>query len=180
MKTRSSARLAVLAAAAATAAALAPPSAAAPAPDGKVDFTYSPPELSQTGDQVIWRWALRNTGDRPVSGVLLFHRIKPNLKIVSISAPCKVTRRTVRCDYRTLNPRQKKQGTLTADLPDDVTGLVQIRGRVTWQLPATAPTPPERPSTGALPPERDESPQPRPNITVKRSALITPWYATTS
>ncbi|XVQ09246.1 hypothetical protein ACQP1W_43040 [Spirillospora sp. CA-255316] len=184
MKSWASARLAVLAATAAAAMTAAPPASAA---DGRIEFSYSPPELSQSGDQVIWRWTVHNTGDRPANGVVLFHTLRPNLKVTSISPPCKAHAGTIRCDYRLLGPGEKQHGTLMAELPAHVTGLVQIRGRVTWQLPAApaadaTPLGPESstPSSGgAMPPERDESPQPRPNgsATAKRSALITTWRA---
>ncbi|GAA2438890.1 hypothetical protein GCM10010191_62680 [Actinomadura vinacea] len=172
---KSSVRIAVLAAtAAAGTAATAPPSLAQA--EGRVVFAYSAPVLSPSGDRVVWRWTIRNTGDLPVEGVTLVHRLKPKLKVTSISAPCKAPATGIRCAYERLGPGQRKQGMLTADLPSNVSGLVEIEGRVTWR-PAAAPAP------GSATPEREEGPEPRPKVIEtgtapeprpKTSAAITP------
>ena len=188
---RAPARAAVLTATAAVAAAAAvttvpppaaarpaeAPPAAAPPADGTVEFSYSAPELSRAGDHVIWHWTLRNTADRPVEDVVLFHHLTPKLKVTSISSPCTVDAEAIRCDYRTLKAGQRKRGTLSAALPAHVTGLVQIQGRVTWRFaPASTPAPATAATADALPPELDESPQPRPtgSTTARRIALIAP------
>ncbi|WP_067477679.1 DUF11 domain-containing protein [Actinomadura hibisca] len=99
----------------------------------KVDFLYSAPEISAEGDSVTWDWTVRNSGGEAVDKVVLVHRLTPQLKVTSVSAPCKVLATSVRCDYGRLATAGRKKGTLVAAIPATTSGSVQITGRVTWQ-----------------------------------------------
>lgn len=171
------ARLVLLATATALPLAAVPVQAAPAPPERAVRFEYSDPEFAETGTQVTWRWTVRNTGDRPVDGVKLVHTFTPRLKVTSVSPPCQARANTVTCDYAKLRAGGVKRGMLVADLPQDSSGTIEIKGRVTWrqaQAPATDTASPTTPppdqgatgngnATGGTPPEREEGPEPRPN-----------------
>ncbi|MEW2354500.1 hypothetical protein [Spirillospora sp. NPDC029432] len=183
---RAPARLAVLAAAAAAPLA-AVPAQAAPPRAAEVEFRYSDPEFAESGNQVTWRWTIRNRGAKTVNDIKLTHTLTPRLKVSSVSAPCRVRQEVVKCDYAALRPNGEKRGVLVADLPQGASGAVEIKGRVTWRqgtAPATdtaspapqaaqssptsgapaAPVPNEGAATAVTPPEREDGPEPRPNL----------------
>ncbi|MFC6883919.1 hypothetical protein, partial [Actinomadura yumaensis] len=132
----------------------------APAP--RVEFRYSAPEVADAGDTVTWKWTIRNRGTDPVDKVVLDHRLTPRLKTEKVTTPCKPVQRTIRCDYGALRPGQVKKGALTAKIPANASGSVQIHGRVTWQLAkkAVAPDKPMDPGKPApeTKPENDTKP----------------------
>ncbi|MFF5260416.1 hypothetical protein ACFY4C_15840 [Actinomadura viridis] len=189
---RAPAHIAVIAAAAGASLPFAAPPAqaapAAPAPpsaQGGVRISYSAPETTGTGDRIAWRWRLRNTGDRAVNGVVLVHTVDPGFRVSSYGALCAARSGTLRCEYRSLRPGERREGTLVAHVPAGVSGRIQLQGRVIWQqrtrkgvsLRTTAPVRSSAPyDSGATSPregigaphsakapERDEAPAPRPN-----------------
>ncbi|MCP2341896.1 hypothetical protein [Actinomadura rupiterrae] len=123
----------------------------APAPAGKVEFAYSAPEVARAGDSVTWNWTLRNLGAQNVDNVVLTHRITPQLKVAKVSPQCKVLASTVRCAYGRLAAGATTRGALTAAVPSNTRGSIQINGRVTWQerqVPAGTSAPGEQAAPG--------------------------------
>ncbi|MFG2003534.1 hypothetical protein ACGFNU_30675 [Spirillospora sp. NPDC048911] len=111
---------------------------------GKVEFTYSSPEVAETGDKVTWHWAVKNASGGSVAKVVLTHRLTPKLKVHTIDKPCTATAASIRCDYGTLKAGERRRGSLVAELPPAASGTVQLNGRVTWHQGATtdqAPAP---------------------------------------
>lgn len=104
-----------------------------------VVLSYDPPQISEDGSHVTWHWNLRNRGTETAYNVTLVHRLNPPLAGVKASAPCEVTPRNIRCHYPEVPAGGKEHGTVDADLPPDLSGTVQINGRVTWRQDATAP-----------------------------------------
>ncbi|MEU5881343.1 hypothetical protein [Spirillospora sp. NPDC047279] len=106
---------------------------------GKVEFTYSAPEVAEAGDTVTWRWSVKNVGGESVNKVLLTHKLTPMLKVRSVDAPCAVTATAIRCEYGTMKAGEERKGVVVAELPSDASGTVQINGRMTWQQGPAAP-----------------------------------------
>lgn len=114
---------------------------------GKVEFTYDAPEIAESGDTVTWRWTLANTGDEGVDKVVLTHKLTPKLKVSSVEDLCTVKDEGIRCEYGSVDAGEKHNGTLVATLPPNVSGTVQINGRVTWQQAVTTGPPPKAVAT---------------------------------
>ncbi|WP_329394748.1 hypothetical protein [Streptomyces melanogenes] len=107
---------------------------AAPTPAiGKVEFTYSAPEVSENGDEVTWTWTVRNTGTTKADKVVLTHKTTPVLKAKSVPSACEAGETSVRCEYGTLQAGESREGKAVFNLPADLNSTVQINGRVTWQ-----------------------------------------------
>ncbi|MFC5183096.1 DUF11 domain-containing protein [Actinomadura harenae] len=119
---------------------------------GQVEVTYSAPWTAQAGDSVNWGWTVRNTGDKAVDGVVLVHRLTPQLKIGKVSKECEALAAEIRCSYGSLQPGATSSGELTATVPLDATGTVQVDGTVTWQ-PAGAVQPGADALAGAAAPK---------------------------
>ncbi|MFG2660183.1 hypothetical protein [Streptomyces sp. NPDC048425] len=129
-------RLVPAVAAMAAAVALLTPSSLAQAKSlasGKVEFAYTAPEISEDGSSVTWHWTVSNTGDTTVDQVVMTHKLTPQLQVAQVSAPCQVQATAIRCGYGAMKPDEKREGSLVADLPEDLSGSVQINGRITWQ-----------------------------------------------
>jgi hypothetical protein len=106
---------------------------------GDVQFVYDPPQIAEDGSHVTWHWTLTNHGSEPASQVTLLHRLTPSLDSVKASAPCTVAPKVIRCHYDTVAAGATEEGTVDADLPSDLSGTVQINGRITWQSGAKPP-----------------------------------------
>lgn len=98
-----------------------------------VEFTYEAPEISEEGDVVTWHWSIVNNGSEPVTKVVLTHHVTPTLVIDSLTGPSEVVGENVKSRWETLGAGEKSEGTITAALPDDLAGAVQINARVVWQ-----------------------------------------------
>lgn len=128
-----------------------PAHAAAPAP-GSVVFAYDPPNINEEGTHVSWHWKLTNQSGLTATQVTLRHHLNPPLDKITASAPCTVDQKGIRCHYDELAAGASKEGTVEADLPSDLSGTVQINGRITWQSAAkkpdasSAPAPAETPA----------------------------------
>ncbi|WP_441248447.1 hypothetical protein [Kitasatospora sp. McL0602] len=117
-----------------------PAAAAAPRAAGSVEFKYDAPQISEEGDHVRWHWTVTNATDEAVHKVTLKSTLTPHLPITNVSGPCVVsqTASTVTCTWDDLRPGQSAGGDIDADLPEDLSGAVQIKGRITWQSDAQA------------------------------------------
>ncbi|MDV9189591.1 hypothetical protein R6L23_15445 [Streptomyces sp. SR27] len=73
-----------------------------------------------------------NEGDEPAGGVIRTHRLNPPLKVTDTSERTAVRGDVVRSEYGTVEPGQKVRGYLQDAIPADLSGTVQIAGRVTW------------------------------------------------
>ncbi|USQ85619.1 hypothetical protein NFX46_18720 [Streptomyces phaeoluteigriseus] len=135
-------RLPFLALAAVVASAvLGTPTHAAPRADNEVAFTYEAPEISDEGDHVTWHWALANQTDHPVSSVVLTSKITPQVPVTTVTEGCEVQdASTIVCTFPTMKAGENREGTIEADLPEDLQGSLTISGRVTWQNPETDAT----------------------------------------
>ncbi|HEX6470794.1 MAG TPA: hypothetical protein VF069_16960 [Streptosporangiaceae bacterium] len=137
-KRRRTAEMAAVAAVAALGAPgiFAAPAVAAPRPvppaTADVAFAYDAPRIAADGEHVTWRWTLRNGGPGAAGGVILVHRITPQLKISRMSRECRAIRAGISCSYGTIQAGRRRTGELEAELRD-VSGTVEINGRVTWQ-----------------------------------------------
>ncbi|KJK58391.1 DUF11 domain-containing protein [Saccharothrix sp. ST-888] len=102
---------------------------------GDVQFQYSAPEISDAGDHVTWHWNVTNSGAKAAHEVVMTHRIEPNLPITSVSGPCTVdkARAVVTCTWDQLSAGQRADGAIGAELPEDLSGSVHIKGRIVWQ-----------------------------------------------
>jgi phage baseplate assembly protein gpV len=125
------------AAAAAAQAAPEPPPAKSAAAD--VKLAYDAPQVSADGEHLVWRWTLTNEGSGPAGGVILVHRLTPALKISHVAKECRAIASGVSCSYGTIKAGQRKTGSLEAELSRDVSGTVEINGRVTWQQGTAGP-----------------------------------------
>jgi len=134
------------------------PAPARPAAEGKVEVTYSVPRLSANGTDVTWRWRLRNRTGRTAYRVVVTHTVKPAVPISSPDRACrKVDEGTVRCAYPSLRAKQSRTGTLTARLPEDLEGGVNLAGKVEWRRTAAQPDGPDRPAGRPTRPADDRS-----------------------
>jgi len=118
---------------------------------GNVTFTYDPPQIAEDGTHVTWHWTLTNKGAQAADQVTLLHRLTPSLKTVQASEPCTVGPQLVRCHYDMLGPGASREGTIVGALPSDLSGTVQINGRITWQSgakPAAAAAAAAKPVSG--------------------------------
>jgi hypothetical protein len=112
---------------------LAAPAVAAAAPAAAdVGFDYGSPRISADGEHVTWRWTLRNNGPGAAGGVVLVHRITPQLKISRMPKECRAIKAAISCAYGTIQAGRRRIGELEAELRG-VSGTVEINGRVTWQ-----------------------------------------------
>ena len=121
---------------------LASPAAAQPAPKpaaADVRFVYGPPQISTDGGHVTWRWTLTNNGPGAADNVVLVHTLTPPLKITKLADECKVTKGGVSCSYASIADGAKKVGALEAELTPEMSGTVEINGRVTWQQGSAKP-----------------------------------------
>jgi phage baseplate assembly protein gpV len=120
---------------ASAAAAAQPPGAEPPAPPAAADvkLAYAAPRVAADGDHLVWRWTLTNEGAGSAGGVVLVHRLTPALKISRLAKECRAIASGVSCSYGTIKAGQRKAGSLEAELSRDVSGTVEINGRVTWQ-----------------------------------------------
>jgi uncharacterized repeat protein (TIGR01451 family) len=105
---------------------------------GQIEVVYEAPTVDAVEGTVTWTWKLTNTGDEAADKVVLTHTLTPNLKVVVVSRPCMPTGETTPCDYGSVKAGEQRVGTLTAALPSDQQGELQINGSVTWEAPATA------------------------------------------
>ena len=129
--------LATSAAAAAVQPVLEPPPATSAAAD--VKLAYSAPKVAADGEHLVWRWTLTNEGSGAAGGVVLVHRLTPALKISHLAKECRAIASGVSCSYGTIKPGQRRAGSLDAELSRDVSGTVEINGRVTWQQGTAGP-----------------------------------------
>lgn len=107
-----------------------------------VQFAYDPPQISDDGSHVTWHWTMENKGSDEASHVTLVHRLSPALNGVKASTPCEVTpAKAVRCRWESVPAGGTEQGTIEADLPPNMSGSVQISGRITWQQGTSTPRP---------------------------------------
>lgn len=128
------------AAVAADAAAARPaPRPAANSAAADIRFTYESPRVSPDGDHLTWRWTLRNTGPGAAGDVVLVHRLTPPLKISRLPRECRAIAHGASCSYGTIKAGQRRTGSLDAELSRDVSGTVEIHGRVTWQQVTSGP-----------------------------------------
>jgi hypothetical protein len=98
-----------------------------------VTFFYDAPQISADGEHVIWRWRLTNAGSGSAAGVVLVHRLVPRLRISRMTRECRGIAGGVSCSYGTIKAGQRRRGALTANLSREMSGTVEIRGRVAWQ-----------------------------------------------
>jgi hypothetical protein len=130
-------RAAVVVATAVTLLASVSPSQAAPSvrAPGDVQFQYDPPEISEAGDHVTWHWTVVNSGTGAAHKVVLTHTVTPQVPITHVTGPCTTdeARSVVRCTWEQLGAGQKADGTIDANLPEDLSGSVHIKGRVVFQ-----------------------------------------------
>ncbi|MFD3588133.1 hypothetical protein [Streptomyces sp. NPDC058683] len=112
--------------------AMAPPASASAAGSG-VEFVYSAPEISEQGDTVTWDWTVTNRGDAGIRNIVMTHTITPKLTVTQASAGCEIGAAATKCRYGNMAAGGKVTGTLVARLPDEVSGNVEIRGRLTWE-----------------------------------------------
>jgi len=131
--------LASSAAAAAAAAQSAPEPAPATSAAADVKLDYDSPQVAADGEHLVWRWTLTNKGSGAAGGVVLFHRLTPALKISHVAKECRAIASGVSCSYGTIKAGQRKAGSLEAELSSDVSGTVEINGRVTWQQGTAGP-----------------------------------------
>ena len=105
----------------------------------RVEFAYTSPRVTASGERTIWGWTIRNTGDRTAYRVVLTHELAPKLRIASLTSPCVIVQGgAIRCEYATLRPGERRTGALTAIVPRHLHGKVQIKGHATWwQRPHT-------------------------------------------
>ena len=113
-----------------------------------VEFSYSPPEISEKGDRVVWNWTAVNRDSRAATKVVITHRIMPFLRVSYVSWPCDVDGEAIKCRWDALKPGEEIRGIIEADLSPGTNGSVQINGRVAWQrtgkvLPGPASAPAE-------------------------------------
>jgi phage baseplate assembly protein gpV len=104
-----------------------------------VKLAYDSPQVSADGEHLVWRWTLTNEGSGAAGGVVLVHRLTPALKISHLAKECRAIASGVSCSYGTIKAGQRKAGSLEAELSRDVSGTVEINGRVTWQQGAAGP-----------------------------------------
>ncbi|WP_455353836.1 hypothetical protein [Streptomyces sp. SYSU K217416] len=98
-----------------------------------VEFSYTAPDISEEGDVVTWHWSIVNNGSKPVTKVVFTHRVTPTLAFDRVTGPSEVVGEVVKSRWETLEAGEKSEGTITVALPEDLTGAVQINGRVVWQ-----------------------------------------------
>jgi hypothetical protein len=110
--------------------------APASAQAGDVEFSYSPPEISEEGDRVVWNWTAVNRDSRPATKVVITHRIMPVLRVSFVSWPCDIDGEAIKCRWDTLQPGEEVRGIIEADLTPGLTGSVRINGRAVWQRAA--------------------------------------------
>jgi hypothetical protein len=127
----------------------------APAAAADVKLTYSAPRVAADGEHLVWRWTLTNEGSGAAAGVVLVHRLTPALKISRLAKECRAIASGISCSYGTIKAGQRRAGSLEAELSRDVSGTVEINGRVTWQQGTAGPAgsdtdvaPAKPPSTG--------------------------------
>ncbi len=123
--------------AAATPLLLAGPAHAATPTPGQVVFAYDPPQIAEDGSHVTWHWKLTNQGTETATSVTLLHHLTPPLDKVTATAPCTVSAKAIRCHYESVAAGASEEGTIDAVLPSDLSGTVQINGRITWQSAGT-------------------------------------------
>jgi phage baseplate assembly protein gpV len=128
-----------LASSAAAAAQSAPEPAPATSAAADVKLDYDPPQVAADGEHLVWRWTLTNKGSGAAGGVVLVHRLTPALKISHVAKECRAIASGVSCSYGTIKAGQRKAGSLEAELSSDVSGTVEINGRVTWQQGTAGP-----------------------------------------
>lgn len=105
-----------------------------------VQFAYDPPQISDDGTHVTWRWTMQNRGTDEAAHVTLLHKLDPSLNGIKASAPCEITTaKAVRCRWESVPGGGTEQGTIEADLPANMSGTVQISGRITWQQGPSTP-----------------------------------------
>ncbi|GAA3229611.1 hypothetical protein [Actinocorallia longicatena] len=100
---------------------------------GDVEFGYSAPEISEDGDHVLWKWTVTNRGSRAAHDVVMTHKLLPALPVTSVSGPCKAAGDTVRCRWATLAGGRSARGVIKAELPENLMGTVNIKGRIVWR-----------------------------------------------
>jgi hypothetical protein len=98
-----------------------------------VKFVYAAPRISADGEHVTWRWTLTNAGSGAAADVVLVNHLTPQLKISNMSKECRAIANAVSCSYGKINAGERRTGALGAELSRDVSGTVEITGRVTWQ-----------------------------------------------
>jgi hypothetical protein len=111
----------------------------APAPAADVKLAYDAPRMAADGERLVWRWRLTNEGSGAAGGVILVHRLTPPLKISRLAKECRAIASGVSCSYGTIKAGTRRAGSLEAELSRDVSGTVEINGRVTWQQGTAGP-----------------------------------------
>lgn len=107
---------------------------------GDMQLAYDLPQLLDDGSHVAWHWTMRNKGSDNASHVTLMHRLNPALNGVKASGPCEVTpAKAVRCRWESVPAGGTEQGTIEAELPANMSGTVQVSGRITWQQGTSTP-----------------------------------------
>ena len=101
-----------------------------------VEFSYSPPVISEEGDRVVWNWTAVNRDSRPATKVVITHRTEPLLTVSYVSWPCAVDGEKINCRWDSIQPGQEVRGIVEADLSPGLSGSVRISGRVVWQRAA--------------------------------------------
>ncbi|AWZ03411.1 MULTISPECIES: hypothetical protein [unclassified Streptomyces] len=99
----------------------------------QVEFQYETPDISEEGDVVTWAWAVVNSGSEPAREVVMKHTVVPSLEVTNVTGPSEVVGEIVKSTWATLAAGEKAEGTITANLPEDLSGSVSIKGRVVWQ-----------------------------------------------
>ncbi|MEW1721581.1 hypothetical protein [Streptomyces sp. NPDC093109] len=99
----------------------------------EVEFSYDPPEISEEGDTVTWTWRVVNNLPEAAEKVVLKHVIRPEIPITSVTGPSEIVGQGVRSQWETLAAGETAEGQIIAKLPEDVSGSMQISGRVTWK-----------------------------------------------
>lgn len=123
----------VFVAAQATAAVRAVPRSPSPRAVADIKFDYAAPRVAADGEHVTWRWTLTNAGSGAATDVILVHHLTPQLKISTMSKECRAIANTISCSYGRIKAGERRTGALGAELSRDVSGTVEINGRVTWQ-----------------------------------------------
>ena len=100
-----------------------------------VRFQYDSPEISAAGDHVTWHWTVVNGSAKAAHKVVVTHTISPQVPITHVTGPCTIdeARSAVKCTWDQLSAGQRTDGAIEAKLPEDLSGSVHIKGRITWQ-----------------------------------------------
>lgn len=113
-----------------------------------LQLAYDPPQLSEDGSHLTWHWTLQNKGAYAAAHVTLVHRLNKPLARIKATPPCEIAPKVIRCRWESVPAGGKEKGTIDARLPADLSGTVQISGRITWvqaAVPAGGQPPMEPP-----------------------------------